>query len=97
MGFWEWSHEVNAPYVEYLCLKVVVQGHCVASGDAPMLLTFLTPLNEFFGAFVHHRSEEPALQDLGSCVEYSVMASIRCCMAFFHDLHPICRWYTPHQ
>ena len=67
MGFWEWSHKVNAPYVEYLYLKVVMQGHYIVSGDAPMQLTFPTPLDEFFGVFVHHRPEEPALLDLGLC------------------------------
>jgi hypothetical protein len=97
MGFWKWSHEVNASHVKYLYFKVVVQGHCVASGDAPMQLTFLTPSDEFFGVFIHDRLEEPTLPDLGLCVEYSVMASIRCCMAFFYDLHPFCHWYTPPQ
>ena len=65
MGFWEWPHEVNAPNVKYLYLKVVVQGHCIASGDAPMQLAFLTSSDEFFGVFVHRRLEEPTLLDFG--------------------------------
>ena len=97
MGFWEWSHEVNAPYIEYLNLKVVVQGHCIASGDAPMQLTFPTPPDEFFGVLVHRRPEEPTLPDLGLCAECSVMASVRCCMVFSYDLHPFYRWYAPLQ
>ena len=76
MGFWEWSHEVNSSYIEYLYLQVVVQGHRVASGDAPMQLAFPTSSDEFFGVFVHHRLEETALPDLGLCAEYSVKASV---------------------
>jgi hypothetical protein len=50
---------------------------------------------ELLGVFIHHWPEEPALPDFGLCAEYSVMASIRCCMASFNDLHPLRRWHTP--
>jgi hypothetical protein len=46
MGFWEWSHEVNAPDVKYLHLQVVMEGHCMASSNASLLLALLTPLDE---------------------------------------------------
>ena len=95
MGFWEWSHEFNAPYIKYLNLQVVVKGHCVARGDASARLAFLTPLDEFFGVLIHRQPEEPTLLDFGLCAEYSVMASVRCCMAFLDDLYSFYCWHIP--
>jgi hypothetical protein len=52
-GLWEWSHEVNAPYVEQLNLKVVVKGHLIASGDATMHLALPASLDEFSSVLIH--------------------------------------------
>jgi hypothetical protein len=97
MGLLEWPHEVDAPDIEDLHLQVVVEGHCVASSDATLQLAFSTPLDEFLGVFVHCWLEEPALLYFGLCAEYSVMASVRCCMAFFNDVQSFCHWYTSPQ
>ena len=85
MGLLKWSHEVNALDIEDLHLQVVVEGHCIASYDATLQLAFSTPLDEFYGVFIHRRSEESALLDFGLCAEYYVMASVWCCMAFLDD------------
>ena len=77
MGLLEWPHEVNAQDIKYLHMQVVVEGHGIASSDATLQLTLLTPSNEFFGVFVHHWPEEPALLDFGLCAEYFVMSSVR--------------------
>ena len=50
-------------------MQVVVEGHGIASSDATLQSTLLTPLNEFFGVFVHCWPEEPALLDFGLCAE----------------------------
>ena len=36
LGLPEWPHEVNAPHIKYFYLKIVVEGHCVARGDATL-------------------------------------------------------------
>ena len=36
LGLLEWSHEVNAPHIKYFYLKVVVEGHCIASSDVSL-------------------------------------------------------------
>ena len=97
MGLLEWPHEVNAPYSEDLHLQVVVEGHCVASNDATLQLAFPTPSDEFFGVFIHHWLEESALLDFDLCEEYSIVASVWCCMEFFNDLKTFRCWYTPPQ
>ena len=53
MGLLEWPHEVNALDIEDLHLRVVVEGHCIASSDATLQLAFLTPSDEFLVVFVH--------------------------------------------
>jgi hypothetical protein len=97
MGFWEWSHEVNTLDVKYLHLQVVMEGHCMVSSNASLQLTLPTPLDEFFGVFVHYRLEEPALPNFGLCAKYFIVAFVWCYMAFFYDLLPFCRWYASPQ
>ena len=95
MGFWEWSHEVNAPYVEYLYLQVVVEGHCIAISDATLQLAFPTSSDEFFGVFVHRWPEESALPDFGLSAECSIVTSISGRMALFNDLYTLCHGHAP--
>jgi hypothetical protein len=97
MELLKWSHEINAPDIKYLHLQVVVEGHCIASYNATLQLTFSTPSDELLGVFVHRRLEEPALPDFGLCAEYSVMASVQRCMASLDDLQSFRRWYTSSQ
>lgn len=97
MGLLKWPHEVDAPNIKYLHLQVVVEWHGIASSDTSLQLTLLTPSNEVFGVIIHRCLEESALPDFGLCVEYSVMASIRCCMEFLNDLQAFYHWYTPPQ
>jgi hypothetical protein len=33
LGLWEWSHEVDAPHIEYFDLKVAVEGHFITRGN----------------------------------------------------------------
>jgi hypothetical protein len=42
------------PHIKYFYLKVVVQGHCIASVDASMELALSTPSYELLGVSVHH-------------------------------------------
>jgi hypothetical protein len=86
LGLLEWSQEVNAPHIKYFYLKVVVEGHCIASGDVSLKLALLTPSDELLGVLVHRRLEESTLPDLGLCAEYSVVASVRCRVVFLNDL-----------
>ena len=72
-----------------------MEGHCIARGDATLQLAFLTPLNEFFGVFVHCWPEESALLDFGLCAECSIVASMRGCMALSDDLDTLHRGHTP--
>jgi hypothetical protein len=97
MGLLEWPHEVNAPNIEDLYLQVVVEGHCIVSYNATLQLIFLTPLDELLGVFVHRWPEEPVLPDFGLHAEYSVMASVRRCMAFLDDLQSFYHWYISPQ
>jgi hypothetical protein len=95
LGTLEWPHEVNAPHIKYFYLKVVVEGHCIARHDAALQLTFLTPLDEFFGVFVHRWLEESALPEFGLSAGCSIVASVWSCMAFFNDLYPLCHRHAP--
>ena len=87
LGLLKWAHEVNAPHIKYFYLMVVVEGHCIARSDATLQLAFLTPLDEFFGVFVHRWPEEPGLPNFGLSAEYSIVASIRSFMELFDDLY----------
>jgi len=97
MGLLEWPHEVNTQDIEYLHMQVVMEGHGIASSDATLELTLLTPSNEFFGVFVHRWPEEPALLDFGLRVEYSAMAFVQRCMASLDDLQTFHHGYTSPQ
>jgi hypothetical protein len=97
LGPLEWSHEVNAPHIKYFYLKVIVEGHCVASGDASLKLALLAPLDELLGVLVHCWPEESTLPDFGLCAKYSIVASVRSRVTFFNNPHSFCRRYTPPQ
>ena len=97
LGLLKRSHIVNAPDIEYLHLQVVVEGHCIASSDATLQLVFPTPLDEFFGVFIHRRPEESILPDFGLCAECPIMASVWCCMAFLNNLHAFHHRHAPPQ
>ena len=97
MGLLEWPHEVNTQDIEYLHMQVVMEGHGIASSDATLELTLLTPSNEFFGVFVHRWPEEPALPDFGLCAEYSIMSSVRCCLAILDVPHSFHHGYASLQ
>jgi hypothetical protein len=97
LGHLEWSHEVNTPHIKYFYLKIVVEGHCIASYDVPLKLALLTPSNEFLSVLIHHRPEESTLLDLDLCAEYSVVASIWHRVTFLDDLQSFYCWYTPSQ
>ena len=97
LGLLKWPHEVNAPHIKYFYFKVVLYGHCIASSDASLKLALPTPPDELLGVLVHRWPEEPTLPDFCFCVEYSIMASIRCCMASFNDLYPSRCWHASPQ
>jgi hypothetical protein len=78
LGLLEWSHEVNAPHIKYFYLKVIVEGHCIASYDVSLKLALLTPSNEFLGVFIHDQPEESTLPDFGLCVKYFIVTSVWC-------------------
>jgi len=74
--------------------------------DATLQLAFPTPLDGFFGVFVHRWPDEPALPNLGLSVEYSVVglsveysvvASVWSCMALFDDLYTLHHRHAPSQ
>jgi hypothetical protein len=95
MGFFEWPHENNAPYVEQFNLMVVCEWHCIASSDATLHLAFSTSSNELSGVFIHYWPEETTLPNLCLSLECPKVASVGCGVAFFDDLYPFCCWYTP--
>jgi hypothetical protein len=74
-----------------------MEGHYIASYNATLQLAFLEPSDELLGVLVYRQPEEPALPDFGLCAEYSVIASVRCCVAFLDDLQSFCHWYTSPQ
>jgi hypothetical protein len=53
LGLLEWSHEVNALHIKYFYLKVIVEGHCIVSGDVSLKLTISTPPGELLGVLIH--------------------------------------------
>jgi hypothetical protein len=61
------SLEVNAPHIKYFYLKVVVEGHCIASYDVSLKLALPTPPDEFLGVLIHHDQKNPYCQIL-ACV-----------------------------
>jgi hypothetical protein len=77
LGPLEWSHEVNAPHIKYFYLKVIVEGHCIASSDVSLKLALPAPPDELLGVLVHCWLEESTLPDFGLCVKYSIVASVR--------------------
>jgi hypothetical protein len=78
-------------------LKVVVEGHWIASCDVSLKLALPTPSDEFLGVLIHRRPEESTLPDFGLCAEYSVVAFVWCRVTFLDDLQFFYHRYTPPQ
>jgi hypothetical protein len=84
---WEWSHEVDGPYIEQLHLEVVHEWHYISSINVSMFLASNASSDKLLCILVYHWPEESTLPNLSMRMECSIMSSIRWCMTPLDDFH----------
>ena len=82
LGSYKWSHVIKTPDIEKFNLKIVVQGHWIASCDPSMPLAVWTSADEVLCIFIHRWPIETTLPDFRLSAKYTIVTSIWCRMAF---------------